>query len=337
MKGVYPHPQGGVVLISQRHLHVSVMKVFQTADKIHAALIPAVSAMSPFDVPYSTDLLWTNFTTNRTKIVDENPLDKANRVLQIYILLGLASLGFLGNFLIIAVLCVKRLRERNFSNINFLILHLALSDLLVVSFCLFADAVWKITYTWLAGDFMCKFVKYMQMFSLYASTFIIVAISSDRCIAILCPISRFDHHRTVKVFASLAWIFAALCSIPQVRMTLATWSNWDDGIPCVSCGSFPRLFGEDNFIAMVWTFGASALNTFSVLDFIMPRYRYNYWWHDKTLTVAFQSLSVFYGFAQTRIYDRIMETVLKGENTWCASASRLCSRFCVSRNKVFPK
>ena len=69
---------------------------------------------------------------------------------------------------------------------------------------------------WLAGDFMCRFVKYFQMLSLYASTFIIVTISLDRCIAILCPISRFDHHRLMRIVTTCAWVLSALFSIPQV-------------------------------------------------------------------------------------------------------------------------
>lgn len=178
---------------------------------------------------FSYHLEMDNFTLN------ESAEETANRFLQVYVLFTLAAFGFVGNFTIIFVLCKKRKRERFFTNINFLILQLAISDLLVVSFCLFADALWKATYCWLAGgfffewekswllhflvagDFMCRFVKFMQMFSLYASTYVIVTISFDRAFAILCPITRFDHHNIVKRFVICAWILAVFCSIPQVR------------------------------------------------------------------------------------------------------------------------
>ncbi|XP_055342265.1 gonadotropin-releasing hormone receptor-like [Paramacrobiotus metropolitanus] len=208
--------------------------------------------LTPADYNTSADGNWTYL------ILEEDPVEKANRLVQVYVLLSLAVLGFLGNFLIIVVLCTKRLRERHFSNINFLILQLAFSDLLVVAFCLFADAIWKATYTWLAGDLMCKFVKYMQMFSLYASTFIIVTISLDRCIAVLFPISRFDQHRLVKVFVSIAWGFAGICSVPQiiifsVQKAPFTLSDIEDFYQCVTHGAYSAEWQEPAYVVFTFT------------------------------------------------------------------------------------
>jgi gonadotropin-releasing hormone receptor len=146
----------------------------------------------------------------------EDDTEKSSRHVQVYVLFALSILAMLGNSAVMVQLCRKRLREKSFSNINFLILQLAVSDTLVALFCLFADGAWKATYQWLAGDFMCKFVKYMQMFALYSSTYIIVTIGLDRCIAIRCTLTRFDHKRVVKVMSALAWCLAGLCSLPQV-------------------------------------------------------------------------------------------------------------------------
>ena len=78
--------------------------------------------------------------------LEEDAVDQANRLVQVYVLFALAGLGFVGNIVVIVILCTKRSRERCFTNINFLILQLAVSDLMVVAFCLFADAIWKATY-----------------------------------------------------------------------------------------------------------------------------------------------------------------------------------------------
>ena len=158
---------------------------------------------------YSMNLTGTNLT--------EDARETYSRHVQIYILFTLATLALIGNSAVIVQLCRKRLREKCFSNINFLILQLAISDTLVALFCLLADGAWKATYQWLAGDFMCKLVKYMQMFALYASTYIIVTIGMDRCIAIRFTLTRFDHKRVVKTMSLCAWTVAGICSLPQVK------------------------------------------------------------------------------------------------------------------------
>lgn len=153
-----------------------------------------------------------NNTTDLSHIIlDADFDDVVQRLIQIAILLVISGFGFLLNTLVIVMLC-RKVR----SNIDLLILHLGLSDILVAGFCALADAIWKVTYQWLAGDFLCKFIKYMQMLSLYASTFIIVVISLDRCIVITNPFMRIDQHLVVRLMITFAWIAAAVCSIPQV-------------------------------------------------------------------------------------------------------------------------
>ena len=67
-----------------------------------------------------------------------------------------------------------------------------------------------------AGNMTCKTVKFFQMFSLYASTFIVMAISIDRCMVISNPLPRFNQHSVVKCLMVGAWLSALLFSIPQV-------------------------------------------------------------------------------------------------------------------------
>lgn len=69
-------------------------------------------------------------------------------------------ISFIGN--VATLVQMRRLRRRK-STINTLIIHLALADLLVTFFCIAGDAAWAATVQWLAGDFMCKIVKYMQV------------------------------------------------------------------------------------------------------------------------------------------------------------------------------
>ncbi|KAI8789866.1 gonadotropin-releasing hormone receptor, partial [Biomphalaria glabrata] len=53
------------------------------------------------------------------------------------------------------------------------------------------------------------------VFALYLSTYITVAISLDRCVAVLDPMRRNEAAHRVRLMISFAWIFSALFSIPQ--------------------------------------------------------------------------------------------------------------------------
>jgi len=57
----------------------------------------------------------------------------------------------------------------------------------------------------------------LQVFGLYLSTYIVVIISIDRCMAIMDPISKNRGPRRVKIMIAIAWILSAVFSVPQVR------------------------------------------------------------------------------------------------------------------------
>ncbi|XP_060560079.1 gonadotropin-releasing hormone receptor-like isoform X2 [Ruditapes philippinarum] len=108
-----------------------------------------------------------------------------------------------------------RMRRRK-STINTLIINLATADLLVTFFCMGSDAIWQSTVQWYAGDFMCKAVKFAQVFAFNLSTYVTVVISLDRCFAIMDPISRNKAPRRVKFMIIVTWCLCALFSIPQI-------------------------------------------------------------------------------------------------------------------------
>ena len=112
-----------------------------------------------------------------------------------------------------------RMRRRR-STINTLIMHLATADLIVTFFCNVTDAVWASTVQWYAGNSLCKLVKFLQVFGLYLSTYIIVIISVDRCYAILDPMSRNNAAKRVRILIGVAWSLSALFSLPQVSVPL---------------------------------------------------------------------------------------------------------------------
>ncbi|KAH3839112.1 gonadotropin-releasing hormone receptor-like [Dreissena polymorpha] len=131
-------------------------------------------------------------------------------------LLVRGTLFFLSLFGNISTLAQMYRMRRRKSTINTLIINLATADLLVTFFCMGAEAIWAATVQWYAGDFMCKIVKFMQIFAINLSTYITVVISLDRCFVIMDPISRHKAPRRVKIMIIVSWGLCAVFSIPQI-------------------------------------------------------------------------------------------------------------------------
>ncbi|GAU95761.1 hypothetical protein RvY_07326-2 [Ramazzottius varieornatus] len=178
----------------------------------------------------------------------------ASRKIQIHVLFSLSFLAIVGNSAVILNLVRKRIRGRSFGNIDHLILQLAISDLLVGFFCLAADGAWKYTYWWLAGNSACKFVKFMQMLALYCSTYTIVSIAIDRCIAIRasCGLSRTSHRQVVKIMSLFACTMSVFCSLPQIYIFRSIASPFDseNGFheQCVTYGAYTEEWQEPAYI-----------------------------------------------------------------------------------------
>ena len=134
---------------------------------------------------------------------------------QVAVLFVLFALGFAGNTSVLVMLIRNRLAVNR--TIRQLILNLVIADFCVAIFCILTMAIWHYTLQWLGGDFLCRMSKYMQMFSLYASTFIITVIAIDRCIAVTAPMRKIDSPKCTTKMIIIAWILAALFSIPQVQ------------------------------------------------------------------------------------------------------------------------
>ncbi|XP_055357894.1 gonadotropin-releasing hormone receptor-like isoform X2 [Paramacrobiotus metropolitanus] len=134
----------------------------------------------------------------------------------ISILLILAGFGVVLNASMIAFL-LKNAMYRH-SALSVLLLQLFVANLLVSVFCLLADGIWNITVQWLGGDFLCRIIKFFQMFSLYATTLILTGMSIETCITVTFPLSKSNKSESqsrVKVISGFAWLAASLCSVPQ--------------------------------------------------------------------------------------------------------------------------
>ena len=54
-------------------------------------------------------------------------------------------------------------RDSNRTSLCTMILHLSVADIFVSLFCMMGEAVWTYTVSWVAGDFLCKQIKFWQV------------------------------------------------------------------------------------------------------------------------------------------------------------------------------
>ncbi|KAM6954916.1 cholecystokinin receptor [Lycodopsis pacificus] len=122
-------------------------------------------------------------------------------------------LSVFGNLLIIVVLTVnKRMRTVT----NTFLLSLAVSDLMLVVFCMPFNLIPSILKDFIFGAAMCKIVSYLMGISVSISTFSLVAIAIERYSAICNPLkSRVWQTRShaYRVIAA-TWVLALVVMIP---------------------------------------------------------------------------------------------------------------------------
>ncbi|XP_011342809.1 gonadotropin-releasing hormone receptor isoform X2 [Ooceraea biroi] len=135
------------------------------------------------------------------------------------IILGVMSvLSLVCNSATIYSITKNRRKQRGCSAIYTLILHLSIADLLVTVFCMAGDAIWSYNVAWLWGNAACKIFKFLQMFSLYLSTFVLVLIGVDRFVAVRYPMKGLNASQKCSRFLLLAWVLSFILATPQVAI-----------------------------------------------------------------------------------------------------------------------
>ncbi|OCT84904.1 G-protein coupled receptor 54 [Xenopus laevis] len=123
--------------------------------------------------------------------------------------------GLIGNSLVIYVISKHRQMR---TATNFYIANLASTDIMFLVCCVPFTATLYPLPSWIFGDFMCKFVAYLQQVTVQATCITLTAMSADRCYATLYPL-RSLRHRTPKVAMLVSiciWIGSLLLSTPII-------------------------------------------------------------------------------------------------------------------------
>ncbi|KAF7660106.1 hypothetical protein LDENG_00287850 [Lucifuga dentata] len=130
--------------------------------------------------------------------------------------LGLVlALTTLGNTFVLWVLL--RRRKHN-APMHVFMVNLCVADLVVAFFQVLPQLIWDITEKFQGPDLLCRSVKYLQIVGMFASSYMIVAMTVDRHHAICCPLQAYrggvmSRWNTPVI---VAWGLALFLSIPQV-------------------------------------------------------------------------------------------------------------------------
>ncbi|CAF0972946.1 unnamed protein product [Rotaria sp. Silwood1] len=97
-----------------------------------------------------------------------------------------------------------------------LILNLIIANLSVYIFATGIQIYWELQTNrqWPFNDLLCRIAKFFQSFSILSSTYIVVAMAIDRCIAIVTPL-KAGKIRVLYLCGS-AWSLAGLLSTPNI-------------------------------------------------------------------------------------------------------------------------
>uniref|UniRef100_A0A8C5JVH8 Vasopressin V1b receptor n=1 Tax=Jaculus jaculus TaxID=51337 RepID=A0A8C5JVH8_JACJA len=134
--------------------------------------------------------------------------------LEIGILATVLMLATVGN---VSVMLTLGRQGRKRSRMHLFVLHLALTDLGVALFQVLPQLLWDITYRFQGPDLLCRAVKYLQVLSMFASTYMLLAMTLDRYLAVCHPLRSLQQpSQSTYPLIAVPWLLAAIFSLPQI-------------------------------------------------------------------------------------------------------------------------
>ena len=178
------------------------------------------------------------------------------------------------------VLLALFIRKKKTSRMHYFIMHLSLSDLLVAFCNILSQMIWDVTFRFQGGDFLCRFVKYIQVVVMFLSTYVLVMTAIDRYNAICRPLSNYHWTpRRVHIMIGVAWAVSLSFSAPQ--LFIFKWQEVRPGSGVYDCLD---TFQEEWTIKAYITFSAFSIYIvpLGILMFCYGRICCDVWINAKT-------------------------------------------------------
>uniref|UniRef100_A0A8C7ZQ12 Formyl peptide receptor 1 n=1 Tax=Oryzias sinensis TaxID=183150 RepID=A0A8C7ZQ12_9TELE len=157
-------------------------------------------------------------------------LKRALHIMSLVVCSLVSFLGVIGNALVIWVTGFKMKKTVN----TVWFLNLAVADFLLLIFLPFHIIYVALNFHWPFGAFMCKITYTSLMLNMFASVFLLMVISVDRCVSVARPVWAQNHRNVRKAsFVSLSvWMLALVLGVPTM-VFFDTLELESDGIMCL--------------------------------------------------------------------------------------------------------
>ncbi|NP_001279135.1 oxytocin receptor isoform X1 [Callorhinchus milii] len=152
---------------------------------------------------------WSRFCNSSADLLKRNETVAKVEVTLLAVILILALTGN------IAVLLAIHSNRHKPSRMYFFVKHLSIADLVVAVFQVLPQLIWEITFRFHGPDFLCRIVKYLQIVGMFASTYLLIVMSIDRCLTICQPLKSL-HQRSNSMYVISSWVISLAFSIPQI-------------------------------------------------------------------------------------------------------------------------
>lgn len=164
----------------------------------------------------SLELVTMSSPSVNSSSTGHDPRDEHLALVEVFIQGLIFVLAVTGNVFILYALWRQR-QLRPWSRVYLLMAHLSFADLLVALFNILPQLAWDITFRFRGGDSLCRIVKYLQIFVLYLSTYVLLAMSIDRYLAVARP-GVWGSARLARQLVAGAWILSTLFAMPQLMI-----------------------------------------------------------------------------------------------------------------------
>ena len=194
--------------------------------------IRCIKSFDDFEAFYSyvaiarSQLSYTSFVSNWS-----NNSDTAPYVGFVWLRIALYSIimsaSLISNVLVIFVIGCNRFLQKS---TNLFVLNLVVCDLAIVASCMWVQMVVAVSRDWILGKLYCKVNSYMQMMSILASVFTLVAISCDRFVAVMYPLKAHLSKRSTSLCILFIWALSACIALPAFYYRSYSEQRWSEHV-----------------------------------------------------------------------------------------------------------
>ncbi|OCT91913.1 vasopressin V1b receptor [Xenopus laevis] len=108
-------------------------------------------------------------------------------------------------------------RRKKMTRMHLFIVHLVFTDMAVALFQILPQMIWDITFRFIGSDILCRAVKYTQVMSMFASTYMLMMMTIDRYIAVCHPLKTLQQpSKQAYLMIGGTWILSCILSLPQI-------------------------------------------------------------------------------------------------------------------------